>query len=496
MKNAMAKGTLWLMFARFIFLLSGYGVHIFLGRYFGPALYGTFGVILSLMNIVQMFFQKGLPQSASKFMAEDKDEEGAIYKTAIKLQFYSALFFMMVYFFLAEPLANWLNDPGLTNYIRFSSLLILPVAFFSLYTDGFFNGQRIFKYQAYIRIIHAIIKLVFVFIFVFLGFKVYGAIGAYITAYFAAFLMAKSFLKIKHCQSKFSPKKMLFFALPLIISSLVFVLMRNIDLLFIKSILREDSLAGFYTSAMTLAGVTYLVFAGSSLTLLPSVSKSTAEGNTALTKSYINKTLRYVLMLLAPATFLISATAPKLISWLYSPEFIAGAPALSILIFGSTFLTFFVMLCAIMAGGGKAKTAMVFGLIIVLISVVLNYLFIPLMGISGAALAMTIASLSGTLMAAAYVFKKFKTLIPWRSGLKIMLASMIVYHLALNYQFSRIGLILTYLILFGAYFAILFAVNEIKQEDVRLVMGIIKIKNKFKAIKQKIIKNKKLMRKE
>lgn len=477
MEHALAKGTLWIMFARVIFLFNSYLVHIFLGRYFGPSLYGSFGVVLSLMVISEIFLQKGLPQAASKYISENRSQEGAVYRSSLRLQFCFALFFTLVYFLSAGFLADFLKDPNLAGYIRFSSLLILPVAFFSLYTDGFLNGQRLFKQQSYIRVAHSLLKLVFVFALVFLGFKIYGAIGAYILAYLLAFFIARFCLRIAPSFSGFSQKKIIFFALPLIISSAVYILIRNIDLLLIKRLLVDYSLAGFYTSAMTLAGATYMVFAGSSLTLLPSISQALAEKNLLLAQKYIHQSLRYVALFLFPSTFLISATSLNLVELMYSSQFSPAAPALSILIFSSAFLAFFVMLCSIIAGGGEPKKAMLFGLVTIPISAALNIFFIPHLGIKGAALATTLASFIGFALASTYVFRKFKTLFSLPSLFKIVFASLLVYYLALRSQFSGFLLILTYFILFGVYFAILFALNEIKSSDIALVKNLIKIKS-------------------
>jgi len=463
------------MFSQLVFVFSSYLIHIFLGRLFGPEQYGLFGIVLSLMVIVQVFLQKGLPQAVSKFIAEYSEQQSAIYYSATKIQFISALVFTLLYFLSAPILASLLHDSSLIPYIRFSSLLILPVAFFSLYTDGFLNGKRVFPQQAYIRIVQSLLKLFFVFIFIFFGFAIYGAISAYIFSALVAAFIAHKFIKNNNYSNlKFSQKKILFFAIPVIISSLVYVLIKNIDLLLIKHILIENQFAGYYTSAMTLAGVTYFLFAGLSLVLLPSISKSLSEKNFIATKSYINKSLRYILILLIPITFIISATAHNLVNLFYSVKFSPAGPALSILIFGSTFLAIFVLLCSVITGSGKPKTAMLYGLILIPISIGLNYLLIPLFGISGAALATTFTAFFGALLTSIYTLKKFKTLVSFTSFFKILFASIIVYYFTIQYQFSGIALILTYFLAFLIYFSLLFTFNEIKPQDIKLIKNIIK----------------------
>jgi len=475
MKNIIARGTLWIMFSQIVFMFSNYLIHIFLGRTFGPELYGVFGIVLSLIVIVQIFLQKGLPQAVSKFIAEHKDKQKSIYKTSIRLQFYLAAFFTLIYFLGADMIAtSFLKDPELTNYLRFSSILILPMAFFALYSSGFLNGARLFKQQSYTRVIHSLAKLFLVFLAVFVGFRIYGLVGAYIIATIIAFFAAKFFFKVKQTEVLFSKKKLIFFALPIIIFSAAYKLTRYLDLLFIKRILADDSLAGFYTSAMTLSEISLFLFAALPFTLLPSISKSTAEKDIKTTNSYINKSLRYALLLMIPLAFLISATSKNIISLLYSSKFIDAAPALSILVFGATFLSLFSINCSIITGSGKPKIAMLFGSILIPISISLNYLLIPVYGIKGAAISTTITTFLGMIMTSAYVYKKFKTLVSVKSVIKIILASFFIYYLALQHQFSGVELLFTYLILVGTYFLTLFVLKEIKQEDIVLIKKIIK----------------------
>ena len=99
---------------------------------------------------------------------------------------------------------------------------------------------------------------------------------------------------------------------------------------------------------------------------------------------------------------------------------------------------------------------------------------IPVYSIKGAAIATTTTMFLGTIMSSVYLYNRFKTLISLKSIIKIIFTSLIIYYLALNYQFSGLMLIPTYMVLIGIYFLILLAINEIKQQDIMLVRNIIK----------------------
>ena len=91
MKKALARGTIYLMSAQLIFLISSYAVHFGLGRYLGPELYGTFGIILSLLTICRVFVEPGTVRAISKYTAERKELAVAIKNQAIKIQIILAL---------------------------------------------------------------------------------------------------------------------------------------------------------------------------------------------------------------------------------------------------------------------------------------------------------------------------------------------------------------------------------------------------------------------
>ena len=132
-------------------------------------------------------------------------------------------------------------DVNSENYFRIASMvdpsIFIPVSFFVLYASGFLNGNRLFKEQSWARIINSISKLFLVILSVTVGFQIYGVIGAYIIAaliaFFAAYFFFKSF-KIKHIESQFSKKKIILFAIPILVFSAICRFIKNTGLLFVR----------------------------------------------------------------------------------------------------------------------------------------------------------------------------------------------------------------------------------------------------------------------
>ena len=71
-KHNVAKGGFYIITSYFVFYLSGYVIHFGLTRIVTPAIYGTIGVLITLLSVLQIFLT-GIPASASKFLSEGID---------------------------------------------------------------------------------------------------------------------------------------------------------------------------------------------------------------------------------------------------------------------------------------------------------------------------------------------------------------------------------------------------------------------------------------
>jgi len=473
--KVMARGTIYLMVTQVVFLASGYIIHFGLGRYLGPELYGTFGLVLSFVSIYQVLMHSGTTNAVSKYVAENEELAGSIKNKMLKFQGAFSLVVAVFMIVIAPSIADLLNDATLTNYIRFTAIFIPVFALYSVYM-GLLNGIRAFGKQAKTSIIHSIMKVLVAFILVFLGFKIYGAISGYLVAVIIALIVAYHYWKPKESKASgdFKIVKVIKFAAPVILFSMIFTLIMNLDLFFVKAILKEKTQAGFYTSAMALSKVPYFIFLALSDTLFPSIAKSTSNrGNEKLTRRYIEQSLRYTLIFLIPCTFIISAGSRDLISLVYTGRYLAASAPLSILIFGLTFLSLFIILTTVITASGNPKISLLIVLTLLVVNIVLNRALVSFYGLTGAALATTVTGFLGVIISGIYVYKHFHSLTSLLSLLRIILASSIIYIIARSFSTSGIFLIGFYLGILVIYFVLLFVFREIRKEDIQVAKNIL-----------------------
>jgi stage V sporulation protein B len=470
----MAKGTFYLMIANGLFALVGFIINFWLGRYMGPAEYGVFGVVLSLMTTVNLFMTSGIPRSASKYIAEDHAKTGYIIKEANRIQMVFCVLIFTLYLGLAGVIANWFNDSSLTPYIRISALAIPAYSFFSIYNGGYLNGLRKFSRQAVSITVVSLTKIAATFLLVLLGLKVKGAIVGYILAAIIGSVLTWRLLgPVEKSRNNFNWRKLVGFSIPAIVFAVAFYLLMSIGLFAVKAMLSDNAEVGYYTAANNIASILYFLFAGLATSILPSISRSTSANDAMLTRSYIRQSMRYMVMLLIPLVLLLSATSTDLLTLVYSSRYIEAASPMSILVFGLGLLSIFFVLTNIIMGSGKPLVIMLMSLVLVGIDTGLNIFLVPRYGLVGAAWATTITGLLGMSVAAIYVFWQFKVLISAKSLGRICLSSVVIYIIALQLSLLPFWLPLIYIGLFILYAGILWLTKELNREDLKTLRKIV-----------------------
>lgn len=481
MAKGLGVGTVYLIFANLIMLAANYSINIGSAYFLGPEAYGVFGLLMSIYLINRSFLNIGIPRSVSKFMAESEEKKRLIYTKSLKLQLIISIGFGLLYIIFSPLIAAILHDNSLQTYIFFLGIMVVPLAILALYSSGYFNGSKLFKQQALVKIIHEVLRVGCVFLFIILGFKIWGILLGYFIAIILSVAVCHYFwnrntIHALPSNATFEVKKIVYFSLPITISALAFTLIKNINTLFIKYFSGDNTLVGYYTAAMALSNITYMAFLSLPATLMPSIARSIAQNNFPLTQKYIRQSVRYLLLLLLPSTVLLAATSQGLLQLFYPKIYTAAAAALSILLFSSLFFSLFQTFGSMLSGSGKPYVETVITVISLIFLIILNQLLIPSVGIVGAALSTLVISILMMLAALGYVYRRFKIVMSSFSFLRILFSSIIIFGLALWLDFTGWMMLVMYIVLFLLYFSILILLGEIKKDDYELVRKIIPFK--------------------
>lgn len=475
MTTSLAQGTIRLLIAQIIFLLTGIVIQLGLGRLFGPGDYGVFSVTINLTTICYMLITSGIPLAASRNIAIQPECAGLISSKSVRLHSILTIAVTAFYFLSSYPIALALGDLSLVPFLQISSLVVPFYGYYALYTN-YHNGAMQFKNQSLAMITLSITKMIAVFGLVAIGFAVGGALIGYLFG--AAFGFAMAWQKWRPDIPKSdcmvpTNKATLSYAIPIIVFSVCMTLLMGIDLLVVKSILQDDAYAGFYASALTIAKLPYFILSALSFSLFPSIAKAVGIENWDEARRHIKGFMRYLLMMIVPITAILSMTSHEVLILLYGSEFSAAGESLSILLFGYAFLTIFYILVNSIQASGSPRVALGLTIPLVPLSLILGISLVPYYQLSGAAYASLVSFGVGLGISAIHSFKLFGSFIEAKTIARILGSTLLIGIIGTFYIVEGWLLSLKYAGLVGLYILLLIITRETTKGEIQSIIGAI-----------------------
>jgi O-antigen/teichoic acid export membrane protein len=455
-----AKGAIFLSISSIIFMISGYVTNVWLGRYFGPHTYGTYGVLITLMTALNVMQINGLPQSTSKFIAEKSSSANEILKSSLQLQLLLTFCITIIFYFSSSFFANVFNENSLAHYIKLFSLIFPFYGLFTVYV-GYYNGLHDFKKQAQINSIYSLSKLLLI-VALTIKFGITGAIVGFILSPIIA--LGFSFVPPKG-KGHFPYALLINYSFPLIIFGILSTLQLSIDLFSLKALEENEKIAGFYTAAQSIAIIPFFMMSSIGQVLFPSISKFTGSGNIKEASRIISKSLRYLLIILLPIASIMIVTASDLVEILFGKKYLPAVEPLQILLVSYMFLTFFATIANILNSSRHSRFSMIAAGTGLGLTLILCLVLIPDRGMKGAAIASLVGALSSSILATIKAYKIFNFQLSFMSILKIIAGSAVIFGVGLLIKPPLLTLPIFYVFLGSLYVAIIHILGEVTLED-------------------------------
>jgi O-antigen/teichoic acid export membrane protein len=323
------SGTI-LFAASMIGNLSNYFFQFFMSRYLSIEDYGAMNAVFSLMIIA------GIPTGTimlvvakyvSIFKAKDRDREIAyFYKNSLmKMTILGVLFLIPFLIF----------NNFITNYLKIDSrwpVAIIGIGLFSSFVVtvnmGMLQGLQRFYYMGAGIGLGGVSRLILGMILIFLGLKLNGAVIATAFPGLLIFLITAiplyNYLKGKVEAERFT-KEILSYSLPVLLSSIAFSIITNVDLIIVKHFFPPED-AGLYAAVAILGKTILYLPAAFVLVLFPMVSESHALNNNIY--KILDKGLLYTLAFSAIGVVVFLIFPELSIRILFGERFISAAPLL------------------------------------------------------------------------------------------------------------------------------------------------------------------------
>lgn len=488
MANKLVRGSLIILIGNIIFRIGGYIYRFLMAILLGPTAYGVLGITLPFQGIFQTLSAGGLPPAIAKYVSEyeavgEKDMARQTIYTALKIMVFLGLFFGVIMIFVVAP---WLAYNYLHKPVAMVPLQIIGIITpFSVIVGAFrgaFQGVYKMEYIVYTRAVEQLGMILFATAFVLIGLSTVGALWGTVLGYSLSVVAAIYIFKFH--MGNLIPKAsddfvftfrdelklagtLVKFSVPVIITAIAEMLIYNICTIVMGRFLTLDDI-GFFAAADPIARLPLIISVSIATTILPASSEAFKLKDIYALQKYVGEAYKFSLLFVVPMCVGLALFAEPTLRILYfkNPAYVAGASALAILSIGMTFYSIFAISTSIIQGIGNPRIPMYILVGGAIITGILNWVMVPYLGITGGALATTLACLIMMLPCVFFVFRLTKTKAPSGSIIKIIGASVIMGIFAYFIPKTTIWLFPGIFACVIVYFFALILVKFFKKEDI------------------------------
>jgi len=459
-----------------------------------PTAYGLYTIAAIPASTFLLFQDCGVGMAMTRFCAQCKAENRErdlpkIIIAGMTFELATGCLLTIISLLMASFLAFAVfKKPASAFLIELISVTILSSAV-SGASQSVFAGLERMKFSSYAMVSQAIVQGTLSALLVFLGYGALGAtigytIGSVVSGLTSAFLLY--FVILRRLSSQFAFKSdliqtlklMLKYGIPLSISIIVSGILLQFYF-FLMAIFCSASIIGDYSIATNFAIIMTFFTVPITTVMFPAFSKINPQKERKLLKTVFATSAKYAAILIIPATLALIVLSRPIIGTLFGNKW-SYAPLLLSLSVASYLLTVFGSLSTstLIPALGETKFYMKLNLLSLLIGIPLGFILIPELGIIGVILSALLDGIPGMFIGILWAWKKYETVIDFKSSAKILLTSLIAatitflffYLLNLTYW---IQLIIGFVLFCAVYLTITPLLGAISREDIKNLRYII-----------------------
>ena len=484
MSNKVLKNSFILVIGNLLYRVGGYINRLLMSRMLGPEGYGLYGLTLPFQGIFQILSAGGLPPAISKYVAEynAKDEKALtrqVIYTATKFMVLMAILLSIILLFSSDFIANEIFHKPLVVWPLRAVSLITPFSVIVGAMRGAFQGVYKNEYTVYNRMAEQLATIVFAVVFVYCGLYAMGAVlggafGFIVSAITAVLLYKKYISPMFYSEDSLdlSLKEelellwmLICFAVPVAITALSEMAIYDVGTLVIGVFMLSTDV-GFYNAADPISRIPLVISLSISTVLLPATAEAYVLKNQKLLQEYVVDCLRYCILTVIPMCVIISMFSMPIIQLLFGEVYTPGSGVLCILVIGMSFYSIYMISSSILQGTGNPKLPMYILLLGTVLNIVLNAIFVQMMGIVGAAIATTITTCILMIVIMLFVIKTTKISIPWKNILLVLICNLILMAVCYVIPKTLIGLVIGIIIGSSLYIVSLIMLKVLTKRDI------------------------------
>lgn len=439
---------------------------IYIARYLGDTGFGQFSFILAFVGLFTVLIDPGLNSYVQREVARHRSKAGSLLGSVFIIKLFLSLLTIAAVAITINVLDYPLEITGLV-YLAGAAMIIsnLSWAFRNLY----FSFEKM-EYEFFTISINRLLVVTLSVLALISGYGIAGLIVAHLIGsifelLFSIFIVIRKVAKPVLVMDYSLWKALLRSALPFALMGVFASIYNNIDVVMLSK-MRGDDVTGWYNAAYRL--ITALMFLPYAFmgSVVPVLNRFFVSSKSSMWFTYV-KSFKYLFILALPLAVGTTLLADRIIAKIYGPEFIEGASALKVLIWGCALMFLNPVTTSTLVSNGREKLVTTLIGIGILINVILNFLFIPIYGHVGASLATVFTEAWVFIVSLYFISKQYYKLPVIEVALKPLIATIVMAVFIINIDYLRLYLLVG---LGGAvYFMALLIVRGISDEDVALI---------------------------
>ncbi len=369
------------------FLSTFYFAHVL-----GPAILGAYFLFLAYFSLFNLVVDGGFGGATAKRMSEGKDQE-AFYSAAVSLRLLLLVVSIGMLFVIRPYIAD-LDSSDLFWWLLLALLVNLPLCIassgnYGLGKTGVVQGANL---------LNNLTRIILQIIFVFFGYQIAGLAGGFIVGLTIGFLFNYRYLEVRIGRFTKGHLKSLFtFSFWSFLAWSGLLVLTTVDVVLIGYFM-GNSEVGVYRVALQLASLGVFVALALEYVLFPRFSGWNEEGSYEIIGTALSRAYTYSLVLAVPFCVGGWLLGDKLLYYFYGEAFTTGTLALMVLLPLYVIYVFQYLQMMTLNSLDHPKDSFWITSVIVIVNIVLNVLLIPVMGITGAAVATLIAILISSVL--------------------------------------------------------------------------------------------------
>lgn len=385
MKNKIIRNASWIIICRIAQSVLTLVIGMLTARYLGPSNYGLINYASSIVSFVTPIMYLGLNSILVQEIIQNPNQEGEILGTSIVMSLGSAVLCIIgvVSFALV---ANAGETETLIVCALYSMLLIFQAVDLIQY---WFQAKLMSKYTSITMLCAYLVVSIYKIFLLATGKNIYWFALSNVIDY--AIIAISLLIIYKKCGgSKFffsvqTGKRLISRSKYYIISSIMTVVFTQTDKVMLK-IMLDDAATGYYSAAVTCAGVSSFVFSAIIDSARPTIFQS---AKLCKEQFELNMTRLYsvVIYLSLAQSLFMTILARPIINLLYGNQYTATANVLRLVVWYTTFSYIGAVRGIWMLAEEKQKYLLVANVFGALANVIVNAILIPRYGMFGAAFA-------------------------------------------------------------------------------------------------------------